>query len=157
MVEVLETVSAKRDKREPIRDEFRGRGRNNYLPTVSRRCDPGGMMNIGANVTLFGEERRSGVHAHPQSYRPRGEPLRDRLRSLDRAPRVRERQEERISLGIDLDAAAPRRLCSNKLPVLGKRVGIRLSSELTKNACRSLDVREDECHNSGREITHCPG
>ena len=91
MIEVLKTVRAEWDEQEPIPDEFRGRGRDNDLPTVPRRCDAGGMMNIGAYITLLREERRSGVHAHPQPYRPRGEPLRDRLSSFDCPPRVRER------------------------------------------------------------------
>ncbi len=75
-------------------------------------------------------------------------------RRRDSVGSARERHEERVALGIDLDA----RVCGEGIPqqppVLGKKVGV-CRSVLLKESRRALDVREEEGDGAGRERRAC--
>ena len=65
---------------------------------------------------------------------------------------VRERDEERVALRVDLDAAVPRERVPQHPPVLGQRLRIPLRAELVQQPRRALDVREQEGDRAGGEI-----
>ena len=72
--------------------------------------------------------------------------------------RGREREEERISLHIHLDAALLSAALANDPSVLGKRLHIRLSTELVQEPRRCLDICEEKGDGSTREIApHATG
>ena len=127
-----------------------GRLREDDLPAVGRGCNPGGAVDVQADVALLGDERLARVEAHADPYRA----LRERAASLGRGgdSRVgpRERDEERVTLGVDLDAQVPRERVSQDTPVLREEVGIG-GSVLLEQPRRALDVGEEERHRSCRQ------
>ena len=90
-------------------EKRRRRRRDDDLPTVRERRDPRAAMNVDADVTLARDVRRPRVQPHAHADRP-GRQIGPTLnRSSGRALRRRERDEERVALGIYLD------------PVMGSR------------------------------------
>src|SRR5204862_3348745 len=65
----------------------------------------------------------------------------------------RERDEERVALGVDLDPAVLGERSPQSAPVLGQRIRIRVA-ELVQQAGRPLDVREEEGDGAGGELSH---
>jgi hypothetical protein len=70
-------------------------------------------------------------------------------RSVSRAPSGREGDEERVALGVDLDAAVGRERGAQLAPVLGERLAVRVRAEAPEQACRALDVGEEERGRAG--------
>ena len=58
-----------------------------------------------------------------------------------------------VALGVDLDAAVAGEGLPEDAPVLGERVGVGVA-ELVQQACRALDVGEEEGDGAGRELAH---
>ena len=65
--EVLEPVLAEVSELEL--DERSGGGRDEHLPAVAAGSDAGSAVDVGADVALLGQERRSGVQADPHRDR----------------------------------------------------------------------------------------
>ncbi len=76
------------------------------------------------------------------------------MRSFERALRFPESDEERVPLRIDLDATATRHRLSHGSPVLSERTGVARSPKLVQQACRALDVREEEGDSPARQLAH---
>ena len=72
----------------------------------------------------------------------------------DRARGRREGDEERVALGVDLDAAVARAGLADHTPMLGQRFGVSLGSKLVQELRRALDVGEEERDGAGREVAH---
>ncbi len=72
----------------------------------------------------------------------------------DRLARVRERVEERVALGVDLDAVVSRERLAEEPAVLGERLRERLGPELVEKLRRPLDVGEQEGDDPGRKVIH---
>ena len=108
-------------------------------------------MHIGADVTLLREQRRAGVKTHPHRQIERVLGL---ARGFERTGRGRKRDEECVSLRVDLDAAVtPERLAQNT-PLLGQPAPVLLRAELVEKARRPLDVREEERDGAARQLAH---
>ncbi len=73
---------------------------------MPRGCDPGGAMDIAANIALVANKRCPRVDAHADADWPVArESLREVRGGGESAGRGGEREEERVSLRVDLDAA----------------------------------------------------
>lgn len=55
--------------REAVRHQDPGRLRDQHLPTVGRRRDPSGSMNIQPDVVIAAEAPLTRMHAHPNPDR----------------------------------------------------------------------------------------
>src|SRR5438874_2104478 len=111
-------------------------------------------MNVCADVALCRQERRSGMHTHAHADWPRGKLLRDRPRSFHCPHRLRERNEERVALRIDLDATVRGEGRSHDLPVAAQLIGVRFRPQFVEKACGTLDIREEECDVSRGKARH---
>ena len=107
-VEVLEPVPPEVLER-LVLDERRGRDREDHLPAVGERRDPGAAVDVDADVALGGHGRSARVEAHAHGDRPGSELPLSRAGRRDGACRGREGDEEGISLGVDLHASVVRR------------------------------------------------
>ena len=67
-----------------------------------------------------------------------------------RGGRGRERDEERVALGVDLDAAVGFELGAQHAPVLGKRLGVGVRTHRMEQPRRRLDVGEEERDRAAR-------
>ena len=76
-----------------------------------------GTVDVDPDVALLRDERLAGVHSHAHAYRGGAERgLRAACRS-NRVRRAREREEERVSLRVHLDAAVLRGGVAQDAPV----------------------------------------
>jgi len=73
--------------------------------------------------------------------------------SQDRIPGPRERDEERVALGIDLLAAVRRKRIAKELLMLGEDSAVAVAEAL-QQLRRSLDVGEEERRRSGHLLGH---
>ena len=99
--------------------------------------DARGAMDVAADVALVGEQRRAGMQADPHLDLPGGERLRHLGGSRERTRRRGEREEEGVSLGVDLDAAVASAGLADHASVLGERLRVRLRAELVQKASSS--------------------
>ena len=116
-------------------------------------CDPGRTVNVGSDIALGCQMRRSGVEADAHADRARSQRLECLGCRRQRARRSREGDEEGVALGVDLDTAVVRERRTEDAAVLGERVGICLRTQLVKEPGRALDVGEEEGNGSGRQIS----
>ena len=113
-------------------------------------CDPRRAVDVHADVALVGHERLAGVDAHPDPDRPGSErPLR-LDRGGDGVGRPRERDEERVALGVHLDPVVSREGLSDHPPVLCEEIGVG-GPVLLKKTGRPFDVGEEERDRAGRQ------
>ena len=140
--EVLEAVLT--EVTELVVDKALGRGGDEHLSAVAGGGDTGGAVDVVADVALVGQKRRSRVQADPYLHRTGGERL--RRAGMRRTARRggREREEEGVALGVDLDAALADAGITNHPTVLGKRHGVSLRPERVQELRRALDVGEEE-------------
>lgn len=101
-------------------------------------------MDLYADVSLWRDVWLAGVKPHPNSYRPVGERLLRLGRGRDRLSCVGARDEKRIALRVDLDAAVRRERISKSAPMGCERVAVALGPELVKDGRRALDVGQQE-------------
>jgi hypothetical protein len=86
-------------------DKLASRLREQDLASVPTGREPGREVHIVSDVALVRDKRPARMHPDTQVDPPIGERVRNRLRRGDRSPSGREREEEGVPLGIDLDAA----------------------------------------------------
>ncbi len=121
------------------------------LASVGRRCDASSAVDVHAHVALVRHERLAGVEADADADRPGCEAFSRFLGGAHGLDRSRERDEERVSLRVDLDAVMSCEGCSQRRAVLGEEVGITVSV-LTEKARRALDIREEEGDRAARKV-----
>ena len=114
--------------------------------------DPGGSVHVPAHVTFLGQMRGTGVQADPHPDRPRGEQGGERLRRRERSRSGREGEEEGVALRVDLEAALGGAGRADHAAVLGERLGVPRGTELMKQPCRALHVREQKGDGARREL-----
>ena len=127
-------------------------GGDEHLATVSGCGDTGSAMDVFAHVPLVGQQRRPRVQPAPHPDLARCELPRQLLCRRERPRRGRERDEERITLRVHLDAVVVRASFTDHAPMLGKRLGIGLGPELVQQLRRALDVREEEGDGAGGKV-----
>ncbi len=119
-----------------------------------RRCaDAGAAVDVDPHVSLVGERRLAGVDADPHAHGRLGQ---RRLRRDGREHGIAsalEGTQERVALGVHLDAAVLGDGCADVLPVLGERLRVR-RAERVEQARRSLDVGEQQRHRAARQPLH---
>ena len=129
-------------------DEGSRRRRDEHLPAVPASRDPGGAVDVVANVSLVGDERRAGMHAHPQPDPVGSSPARPSPRRPRAPPAPSESDEERVALRVDLDAAVCCERFAPAYAMLGQSLRVALRAEVVQELCRAFDVREQERHRS---------
>ncbi len=92
------------------------------------------------------------MQAHAHRDRAGRELLVGLLRRGRRSLCRRERDEERVALSVDLDAAVSGEGGSQRTAMLGERVGVGVRPERMEQPCRALDVGEEERHSAGRQV-----
>ncbi len=128
-----------------------GRLGQHDLPAVGRGADPGGSVDVDADVALAGHDRRPGVDTDPD---PDGFVERlDLLGGTDRVVRPAEGDEERVALRVDLDPVVTGERGAQDAPMRGEQVGVVIAM-LVEETRRTLDVGEQEGHGAGREVSH---
>ena len=127
-------------------------GGDEHLATVTGRGDAGRAMDVSAHVPLVGQQRRPRVQPAPHPDLARCELPRQLLCRRERPRRGRERDEERITLRVHLDAVVVRASFADHAPMLGKRLCIGLGPELVQQLRRALDVREEEGDGAGGKV-----
>jgi hypothetical protein len=98
------------------------------------------------------QKRRAGVHTDPDLNRTAAQSLMRLLRSGERPMRRRERDEERITLRVNLNAAVSPERVPQSPTMLSERLGVQFGAELLQQSRRAFDVREQERDSAGREI-----
>jgi hypothetical protein len=93
------------------------------------------------------------VQAHPDANWPRAELPLALAGRRERIPRPRERDEERVALGVDLDPAVPPEGLAERASMLGQRIRVGIA-ELVQQPRRALDVGKEEGDGAGRELAH---
>ena len=119
---------------------------------MRERGDARPAVDVLADVALRRRGRRARVQAHAHADRSCGEPLARGPRGLRGSARRRKRDEERVALGVDLDAAVRRRRLAHDPPVLGERLGVPSRPEGVEQARRPLDVGEEQRHRPLRKV-----
>ena len=79
---------------------------------------------VDADVALLGEQRLTGVDAHPHADRPSASAACASAAAAMRTARRRERDEEGIALRVDLDATMRGERFAEQAPVLGERLRV---------------------------------
>ncbi len=154
--QVLEPVLTEVAQRDPVRqlvlDQLARRLRDHHLPAVTGRADPRGARHVEADVARQSDGRFARVDPDPdRQLRRRRLPLDARGRP-DRAGRRRKRDEECITLRIDLtparsaNAARSRRRCSS-ISCAYSSLPTRASSSVDP-----FDVGEEERDRPGRQF-----
>ena len=83
---------------------------------------------------------------------PEASALREGRRGGERSRRGREREEEGVTLRVDLDPALRGTGLADDAAVLGERIGVALGAERVQQPRRALDVGEEEGDGAGREV-----
>jgi hypothetical protein len=105
-LEVLEAMRPELDR--GLVDQRLCGVRQDDLTAMGERRDTGAAMDVDADVSLGGDGRLAGMEAHPEADGPAFERVAARHRRRDGARCSREGDEERVPLGVDLDAALRR-------------------------------------------------
>ena len=113
--------------------------------------DARALVHVEADVSLLGQPRLARVQPHPHADRPIGQAALAVRGSGDRVRRAGERDEERVTLRVDLDALVVRTRRADDPPMLVQRLPVPVA-ELVQQPRRALDVREQQRHHSAREI-----
>jgi hypothetical protein len=126
-----------------ISDEATGRLGEDDLSPVSGAGDSRRAVDVDADVALLGHDRLAGVEAHANADRPGPERVVGLNRRGNGAGGSRERDEERVTLRIYLDACVSRERLPQCSSVLGEEIHV-ASAVLVEKSCRSLDIGEEE-------------
>ena len=146
--QVLQAVLAEVTQRSGRLEQAARRLRDDDLAAVRGGCNPRRSVHVDADVALVGHERLAGVDAHPNADRAGLErPLRLGRRG-DGSGRPRERDEERVSLGVDFDPVVPPEGLAEHAPVLGEEIGVG-RPVLVEETRRPFDVGEEERDRAG--------
>jgi hypothetical protein len=92
------------------------------------------------------------VEAHPHADRAAGEPCACSSRRVERPGCRGKGEEERVPLGIDLDAAMCRSGFADHAAVLGESLGVPFRTKLVQQPRRTLHIGEEEGDGAAGEI-----
>ena len=127
-------------------------GESTIWPPCASARDACAAVNVDPDVALAGNGRRARVQSHANRDRPGPELVLRGARGVSRAGRRRERDEEGVALGVDLDTAVCGEGVSQESSMLGECLRVRIRTESVQQARRALDVGEEERDGAGREV-----
>ena len=130
-----------------------GRLRQEHLSAVADGRDPRALVHVEADISLFGQLRLARVEPHPHAYRPVGKCALAVCSGSDSVRRAGERDEERVTLCVDFDALVLGERRAETPPMLVQCFSV-VVSEIVQQPRRALHVREQQRHDTGREIAH---
>ena len=123
------------------------------LAAVTGARDPRALVDVQADIALAGHGRLAGVDPDPNPY---GSTVERGLAFCSRGHgvgRAREGYEERVALGVDLDAVVPRERFAEHPAVLGEDVRV-VVTDLLEQASRPFDVGKEERDRPARKLPH---
>ena len=120
---------------------------------MADRRDARAAMDVHADVALLRHLRLARMQAHAHADGRRGQGSLALGRGRGRIGGAREGDEERVALGVHLDAVVGAERLAQEPPVLGQQVGVGVAVH-AEEAGRALDVREEECDRAGGERGH---
>jgi hypothetical protein len=141
--QILQAVLAEVADRSVCLKEAAGRLGDDDLAAVRGGCNARRPVDVHADVALLGHERLAGVDAHPDLNRPCFERLLRLACGGDGVGRTRERDEERVALGVDLDPVVSSEGLTDHASVLSNEIGVS-RSVIPNKARRPFDVCEEE-------------
>ena len=147
--QVLEPVGA--EVARFVVDERARRLRQQHLAAVADGRDARALVHVDPDVSLMSHPRLAGVESHPDADRPIGQASLCVRGRGGRVRSARERHEERVALCVDLDATVGRAGRAHD-PTMIVECGAVPVAELVQQRRRALDVREEKCHHSSREL-----
>ena len=133
-------------------NEGRRRRREEHLPAVTGGGDAGRAVDVDADIALIAAQRRARVQAHPDLDRPAAEGRLCLARGRQPGRGRRERREDGVPLGIDLDAAAARDGLAQDPAMVGEHVGVSCVAYLLEQSGRALDIGDEEGHRTARKV-----
>jgi hypothetical protein len=151
--QVLEPVLTQVTHGEPGVEQVSGRPRHEHLAAVAGAHYPCTVMDVDADVALLRYDRLARVEPHPDAHLPVGERLLTLERRRGCVGRTREGDEERVPLGVDLDAAVARERLAQRAPVLCEHRGVAVA-ELMEQSRRALDISKEEGDGPLGELSH---
>ena len=107
-------------------------------------CDTSAQVDVGADVALRCDVRRSRVKAHPDPNRSVGQRSLSCLGGGHGIPGRTKGNEEGVALGIDLDPSMASKRVAQEGSVLSERAGVALGAQLVEQSCGAVDVSEQE-------------
>ena len=143
-------------RREGRLGEGAGRRRDDDLAAVCCSGDPRRTVNVDPDIVVAAGDALAGVKAHPDARRLATRPGRGREGALrrnrggDSRRRVAEDDEERVALGRSLDPAGRCECGPEEALMLLEQSTVGGRPERLDEACRTLDVAEQECERAGR-------
>jgi hypothetical protein len=163
-IEVLESLLAEVAERDVkvlllVLEQGLRRLGNENLPAVPGRADTRGPVHREARIAAVARDGLARVKPHANLDLDSGGPLMRAKGELalhrgeERISRARERNEERVALGIDLVAVVSGERRTQQIPMVGEHGRIP-APKLLDEARGALDVREEERHCSARLIGH---
>jgi uncharacterized protein YyaL (SSP411 family) len=163
LVDVLQLLPAEIPKLDPVRklrsEQHACRLRHEDVPAAPRGTDPRRAHDIQADVPFLAHRRLAGVQAHPHlelnALRPGmfAECALCAHRAGDSVTRAREREEERIALGVDLAPSRVSEQLAEDPSLFAQHLRVALP-ESSHQLGRALDVCEQEGDRSARKGAH---
>jgi hypothetical protein len=110
-------------------------------------------VHVHPDVALIGQQRLARVQTHPHAQRSSRKGLLGLRGGCEGITGACERDEERITLSVDLDPVVPGERLPQHPSMLGQRLGICLS-ELREQPGGTLDVGEQERDGPRGQLPH---
>ena len=124
---------------------------------MRKRSNASSPVDVQAHVPLRCESRRARVKTHPHADRAVGQNLQRHPCRRRSSSRRRKRDEERISLRVDLDSAVRGDRITHNPPMIRERLRVITRPQLMQKPRRPLHVREEKSNGTGRQLTaHWP-
>ena len=149
--EILEAVQAQ--VADVCVDERTGRLRQQHLSAVADGGDTRPLVYVEADVPFVPPARLARAQPHAHAHRPADKCALAVRSSGDCIRRAGECDEKRIALRVDLDALVLGKRRAESPPMFVQRLPV-VVAELMQQPRRAFDVREQQRHNTGREIAH---
>ena len=150
LVDTAEVALPEREDRDALRqpgaEERACRLRKEDLAASADGADARRTHDVEPDVSLLVNGRLACVQSHPDADVDLARPRRGRVgtlrvdRRLERVSRAREHEEERVALGIDLDAVAHGERVANDSPVRRQHLAVSSPSRLRSSVESSMSV-----------------
>src|SRR5215207_2707743 len=150
---ILEAMHPQIEQR-TVPSELRGRIGHDRLSAVRGSRDPSRPVNVGSYIAPVCQKRRARVHSDTHLDCAPAERLMSLGGCRERLLRGHERDEERISLSVDLNAAVPRKRIPQPSAMLTERLAVTLVTQLMQQPRRGFDVRKQEGDSARGKVGH---